>query len=62
MDIETIKKEKEILEKSIYKLIVDFNTKTKVLPYKIYLNIVTTTNFDKSYSQGLYDVRVDIKI
>ncbi len=62
MDIETIKKEKEILEKTIYKLILDFNSKTKVLPDAIYLDIVTTPTIGKSYSQSLYKVRVDVKI
>ena len=61
MDIETIKKEKEMLEKTIYKLILDFKAETTVLPYNIHLDIITN-NIGKIYSQSLYKVRVDIKI
>ena len=62
MDIEEIKKEKQILEDKIFKLLTDFSDKTTIIPDDVNLDILYVTTYDNPNKKIVQGVQVEATI
>ncbi len=62
MDIEDIKKEKRLLEDTIFKLLTTFCKETGMSPTAVHLDMITVANQGEDYHYHLHNVRVDAAV